>query len=474
MFVLTRFRRKFIGDRAFFRSALVLVLPMVVQNGVSNFVNLLDNVMVGALGTEVISGVAIVNQLIFVFNIMLFGLLAGASIFGAQFYGQGDMEGVRQTFRFKLLTTLLLTGAAILVLAFQGSGLISLFLTGSEDGGSAAVTLERAQAYLRIILWGLIPFGLVQAYSSTLREAGETLFPMAASVIAILVNLVFNYLLIFGKLGFPELGVEGAAIATVLSHYVEAAFLLASSHLRQKKFPFLRGVYRSLYVPKVLLGKIFRTGTPLFLNEVLWSTGTTMINQAYSTRGLSVVAATNIATTAWSLFCIILFSMSSAISIMVGQKLGANQIEEARDVDNKLIFFNVALHCVIGLLVILAAPYIPYLYNTTGAVREMAAWMLRICGMALPIAALYNSIYFTIRCGGKTFITLLFDACFTWVVALPLVTVLCRFTGLDILLIYASEKAADLIRVGIGLAILKSGLWARNLVGEKAQRGDGG
>lgn len=474
-----RFRRKFIGDRAFFRSVFTLVLPIVIQNGVSSFVNLLDNVMVGALGTEVISGVAIVNQLVFVVNIMIFGLLSGASIFGAQFYGQGDMEGMRQTFRFKLLSALLLTAAAILVLAVQGTGLVSLFLTGSEDGSSAALTLERAQAYLRIILWGMVPFALVQAYASTLREAGETVSPMAAGILAISVNLVFNYLLIFGKCGFPELGAEGAAIATVLSRYVEAAFLLLSSHLKARRFPFLKGVYRSLRVPGALLGKIVRTGTPLFLNELLWSMGTTMIVQAYSVRGLSVVAAANIATTAWSLFCVILFGMTSAISIMVGQRLGANRLEEARDVDNKLIFFNVALHCAIGLLVVLAAPYIPYLYNTTDAVRGMACGMLRICGIALPVAALYHSIYFTIRCGGKTFITLLFDACFTWAVALPLVTALCRFTGLDVLLVYAAEKAADLLRVAIGLAILKSGLWVKNLVGEKArdgraaERGDG-
>jgi putative MATE family efflux protein len=467
--VLKTFRRKFIGDRAFFKSVLWLVLPIVVQNGVSNFVNLLDNVMVGALGTEVISGVSIVNQLIFVVNIALFGLLAGASIFGAQYYGQGDYQGVVQSFRFKLLFALLLTALGIVVLGLRGEALISLFLTDSGQGGDLALTLEQGCAYLRIMVWGMLPYAVVQAYTSTLREAGETLSPMVASVLAILVNLVFNYLLIFGKLGFPELGAQGAALATVLSHYVEAAFLLLSTHLRMDKFPFLRGAYRSLYIPAALLRRIVRTGAPLFLNELLWSMGTVIISQSYSTRGLEVVAASNIASTAWNLFCIILFGMSSAISIMVGQLLGAGKIAEAKDVDNKLIFFNVSLHVVVGVLIVLAAPYIPLLYNTTEVVRHMATQMLRICGVALPIAALYNSLYFTIRCGGQTVITLLFDSCFTWAISLPMVFLLCRFSLLGVLVIYALERGIDLVRVVIGFGILKSGLWAKNLVGKPEQ-----
>lgn len=465
--MLTKFRKKFIGDRAFFHALWVLVLPIVVQNAITSFVSLLDNVMVGALGTEAISAVAIVNQLLFVLDMALFGLDAGASIFGAQFCGQGNQEGMRQTFRVKLgfsLGTVLLGCGA---LALFGETLISAFLTGGSDGGDLALTLELGMDYLRVILWSLLPFAVVQAYTSTLREAGETVSPMAASCAAICVNCTFNYLLIFGKFGFPELGVTGAAIATVLSRYVELAVLVLATHLRPGKFPFMRGVYRSLYVPKTLLLKIVRTGSPLLLNEVLWSLGTVLISQSYSTRGLDVVAATNISSTAWNLFSIVLFGMSSAISIMVGQLLGAGRLEEARDTDNKLIFFDVVLHVGIGLLVVLASPFIPLLYNTGDTVRSLASAMLVIQGIALPIAALYNGLYFTVRCGGKTVITLLFDSCFTIGLVFPFVAVLCRLTALSVLAIYALERGVDLIRVAVGLVILKSGIWARNLVGEK-------
>lgn len=464
--MFSAFRNKFIGDRAFYHSLLVLVLPIVVQNGISTFVSLLDNVMVGRLGTEAISGVAIVNQLIFVINITLFGLAAGASIFGAQYFGQGNMEGVRQSFRFKLLGSLLVAVLGVVVLLGWGDRLISLFLTDTSGVGGTEETLSSGLGYLRIIVVGLVPFAIANAYDSTLREAGETFLPMAASVTAIFVNLAFNYLLIFGKFGFPELGVRGAAVATVLSRYVEVAVLLLSTHLRGEKFFFMKGVYRSFRIPASLLKQIARTGTPLFLNEIMFSLGMTMINQSYSTRGLEVVAATNIATTAWSLFSIIMFSMASAISIMVGQKLGANKIEEAIDIDRKLIFSSVISHCIIGLAAILSAPYIPLLYNTTETVRALSGWMLRICGIALPVSALYNSLYFTLRCGGKTVITFLFDSCFTWVMILPLVACLCRFTTLPVLMVYAGERAIDLIRVVIGLIILKSGLWAKNLVGK--------
>ncbi|MBQ2651822.1 MAG: MATE family efflux transporter, partial [Clostridia bacterium] len=322
---------------------LAVAVPIVIQNGITNFVNLLDNVMVGQLGTESMSGVAIANQLIFVFNLCIFGGLSGAGIFGAQYYGSGNHDGVRQTFRFKLYIIAILSTVFLTAFLTKDADLLSLYLHQSEGGGDLALTLSEGQIYLRIMLLGLIPFALNNAYVGTLRETGETLLPMKAGITAVLVNLVFNWLLIFGHLGFPELGVAGAAIATVLSRYVELAIVMFWTHTHKEKNKFIVGAYRSLHIDKDIVYRIVRKGWPLLLNEVLWSIGMTTLTQCYSTRGLSAVAAVNITSTLSNLFRIVVMASGNSIAILVGQRLGAGRMDEARDVDNKLIFASCSL-----------------------------------------------------------------------------------------------------------------------------------
>ena len=230
-------KQKFIGDKAFYAMVLAIAVPIMVQNGITNFVSLLDNIMVGQLGTEQMSGISIVNQLMFVYNLCIFGGLSGVGIFTAQYFGQKNEEGVRHTFRYKIWMGLALTALAVLIFWFFGGFLIQLYLNDSQDGGNLQAALLYGMRYLRIMLLGLPAFMLLQVYASTLRECGETVIPMKAGLTAVLVNLVFNYLLIYGKLGFPKLGVEGAAIATVLSRYVEAAFVLVWTHRHTERNP---------------------------------------------------------------------------------------------------------------------------------------------------------------------------------------------------------------------------------------------
>ena len=449
------FKKKFIGDKNFYHRLLILVFPIIIQQGIANFVNLIDNVMVGQLGTESMSGVAIVNQLLFVYSLAVFGGVSGASIYGAQFYGKGDHEGVRFTFRFKMLFTFAATVSAIFILKTWDTNLISLFLTETESGGNLSYTLSEAEHYLAVMIIGLIPFGISQTYASTLRETGETFSPMIASCIAILMNLFLNYCLIFGNFGAPKLGVTGAAIGTVISRYTEAIYLMIRTERNKHRFIFIDGVYQSFFIPKIIVKQIFVTGTPLILNEILWSLGTTMINQSYSTKGLIVVAATNITSTVWNLFCVIMTAMGSAVSIIVGQLLGAGKIDEAKDTDTKLIFFTVILHMLIGLTIILSAPYIPMIYHAEEAVSELTTRLLVVAGAALPLHAFVHVTYFTLRSGGKTMITFLFDCVYTWVISFPLAFTLCRWSELSIVAIYFCVQFADGLKVLIGLKLLQ-------------------
>ena len=459
------FKKKYIGDRAFYRMLFVLVLPLIIQQGITNFVSLLDNVMVGGLGTLSMSAVSIVNQLIFVYNLAIFGGLSGASIFSTQFYGVGDWKGMRNTFRFKLIFTLTAGILATAVLLLFGDELMMLFLRGETNTPEEiAETVSAARAYLDVAVIGMIPFGLVQVYAGTMRETGETVSPMTAGLIAIVINLVFNYLLIYGKFGFPMLGVAGAAIATVLSRFVELCYVVISCHRRHEQFRFIEGVYKSLAVPGNLVRRIVVTGAPLLVNEILWSLGMTFISRNYSLRGITVIAASNIASTVWNLFCVIMFAMGSAVSILVGQRLGAGDREGAIDVDRKLIFFTLASHIAVGILLIAAAPFIPLLYKVEPEVRALATKFLMISGAAAPVHAFIHVVYFTIRSGGKTVITFLFDSVYTWVFPAMISLVLCRFTGLDIVWIYFAVQFIDVVKLFIGVPLLRSGFWANNVI----------
>ena len=460
-----RVLKKFIGSKAFYASVVALILPMMVQQGITQFVNLLDNVMVGRLGTQPMSGVAIVNQIVFIFNLTIFGGLSGASIFGAQFFGKGDREGVRSTFRFRLLFGAVVVVLGMAVFLTWGEDLFSLYLDeNASTPAELAATLNYAKDYTAIIIWGFFPFMIVQCYSSVLRDAGETVGPMVSSMIAIFVNLIGNYLLIYGSFGFPKLGVAGAALATVIARWSEMAYLVFYAHRRKKKFTFLQGAYRSFRIPLPLVRQIAVTGTPLLLNEVFWSIGTAMVSMCYATRGLTAVAATNINSTVWNLFAIVMAAMGNAIGILSGQLLGAGDIQGAKDTVRKLLFFSVAVNLLIGGAIVAVSPLIPFIYNTEAVVRQTATHLLMISGSFLPLSAFTQGSYFTIRSGGKTFITFLFDCVYTWVVCLPIAFLLSSFTSLPLEWVFLCVQAADILKAVIGAVMLKSGIWANNMV----------
>ena len=226
----TKFKNKFIGDKYFYRRVLFLAVPLIVQNAITSFVSFLDNIMVGQIGTEQMSGVAIVNQLMFVFNICIFGGVSGAGIFGTQFYGKGDYEGQKYSFRFKLYACMFIAGVALLLFGTCNTQLISLYLNDSGSVGDITLALKYGEEYLYIMMLGLIPFALNQSYVNTIRETGRTFVPMLASVVAVFTNLILDYILIFGFGSIPALGVQGAAIATVVARFIECIIVVIWTH----------------------------------------------------------------------------------------------------------------------------------------------------------------------------------------------------------------------------------------------------
>lgn len=466
-----RFRARFIGDRKFYQTVLALIIPIIIQNTVSNVVNLLDNVMVGILGTAHMSGVAITNQLMFVFNLAIFGCISGASIYGAQFAGAKNWDGFRQTLRVKLLLALLIAVVGIVILAQWSDTLISFYLKGEGASADAAAMLLHGKQYLQIMLWGLLPFALTQCYSGALREAGEAFLPMVSSLTAVFVNLVFNYALIYGKFGFPALGIRGAAIATVLSRFVELVIVIVSSHANYHKYPFMKGVYRQFRIQKELAKNIGLKVIPLFSNELLWSIGMVTITQIFSTRGLVVVAGLNISSTVGNLFNVVFLSMGTAVAVMTGQALGADDPALARQQIWRFLFFSVSVCLVLGAALAISAGPITQIYNTETEVRHLAVGFMRANAVYMSFHAISHCCYFAIRSGGKTFVTLLFDSVYTWVLVVPYTYFMVNYTSIDIRTLYPLCHLTDVVKAFLGIGVVSMGFWARNLVDKTRTEG---
>lgn len=456
----------FFGDRDFYKKILTIAIPIMLQNGITNFVGFLDNIMIGQLGTDQMSGVSIVNQIFFVFALFIFGAVSGAGLFTAQFYGQGNLKGVQQTFRFKHYIAIIITIIGIVVCFHFSDAFINLFLHEGSQTGNIANTHTFAKKYLYILLIGFIPFAISQVYASTLREIGKTIVPMIASSVAVFVNLILNYLLIFGKFGFPELGVEGAAIATITSRIIEVSIIVIWTHTHTLVYPFIVGVYKTLRVPRHLISNIVKKGLPLLVNEGLWALGMTALIQSYSLRGLAIVGGLNISNTIANVFNIVFIALGDTVAILVGQLLGANKMDEAVETDRKIITFSVLICIGVGFLLAITAPLFPRLYNTSNEVRVLATAFIRTTGIFMPLHGFLHATYFTLRSGGKTWITFLFDSVYVWVIAIPIAYVLVRYTALPITFIYVCVALADIIKCIVGFVLVKKKVWVNNIVSD--------
>lgn len=456
--------KKFIGDKKFYKHVLALMLPIMVQNGITNFVNMLDNLMVGQVGQAEMTGVSVANQLMFVYNLCIFGAVSGAGIFGAQFFGSGDTKNLRNTFRFKIISCTLLTIGVIMLFGFAGEELINLYLKGEGAPETARASLIAGKDYLYVMLIGLIPAAIVQCYSSTLRETGKTVPPMIAGLVAVLVNLILNYILIFGHFGAPTLGVKGAAIATVVSRFVELGVVSVWTGMRYYENTFIIGAFKSLHVPITLVKNICKKGIPLMLNETMWAGGLAFVNQCYSGVSLEVVAANNLVQIFFNVFSVAFLAVGAAIGIILGQLLGAGEKEEAKNTSVKLISFSVFISIGVAILFGLCAIFIPEFYKLDESTKLLSTRMMQICALAIPLDAFANASYFTLRSGGEALLTIIFDSGFVWLISVPTAYILCNLTSLSILPIYAICQGLNLIKCAIGFTFVKKGIWIKNIV----------
>ena len=468
--VLTSGLKKIIGTKAFYKAALAFAIPLILQDTVSSFVNLLDNMMIGSLGTEQMSGVAIVNQFINLFTMCIYGGVAGANIFAAQYIGNNDNKNAQHAIRFNFIMVTCFSALFIAVMYLFQDKLISAFLHISSGKGDLQATLQYGKEYLKIMLWQVLPFALATTYAMTLRLGKDSMTPMKASFAALFTNLIFNYLLIFGKLGFPRLGVAGAAIATVISRIVQLGIISVAAHRNTDRFPFLKGLFRSLYIPGELTWSIVLRGLPLLFNQLLLSAGQVLMNQIYSNRGLEAVASMNIVTTVANLFVVIMWAFGNYIANYTGNLLGNREFDKARGECPKLMALSFVC-CIAGSILLAAiSGLIPRLYNVLPLVRTQATQMLLITAVAIPIQSLSISTMFLLRAGGMTRITSLFDCGSTWLLFIPAAWLLVKFTAFTLPVVYLLVNCLELVKAGIGIVLSAKGVWVNNIISVGANK----
>lgn len=446
--------KSLIGDKKFYKTVLLIALPIMLQQGITSFVSLLDNIMIGQLNQEAIEGVNIANQILFIIMMALSGGLAGPGIFIAQYNGAKDDEGVRQSFRVKLIFAVTISIIGFLIIFFNDRFLASLFL-------DKEASIDSAVNYFKYATLTIIPICFIQVYGTSLREIGHAIFPMIAGIVAVVINITLNYLLIYGNYGFPNMGVSGASLATLIARIVEALMVITYSHIQ--KFNFAHHVYRDFRISRNNLINITKKGLPVLGNEILWSGANTLLVFAYSLRGGDAVASVSITSITMNLFYVSFNALASGVAILVGSELGSNNLEGAYDNAKKLVFFSVSVCIGLSIILFFIAPYVPLLFNISANARSMATKLLRIMSFMFPVFMYNTNNFFVLRAGGRTVLAFIFDSCFMWTISVPLALLLGYLTTLPLIYFYGIIQSLDLLKIIPGYKLFKSKIWIKNL-----------
>jgi putative MATE family efflux protein len=446
--------RNLFGNKTFYKTLLAVTLPLVVQQLITTSVQLVDNIMVGTLGESAISSVAVVNQFYFVVILVTFGVLSGAGIYSAQYFGSGDHDKLKETFRFKLLAATFVGALSFVVFTVFAQPLIALF-TDSEE------TLQGGLDYIRIIRFAIFPWVLSVAISNTFRETGVTKPLLWISIVAILTNTALNFVLIFGLLGFPALGIVGAAIATLIARVVEFALsvllLVRRGHIFSTR---LSGLFS---ISPAMLKGIMVMALPLTLNEGLWSLGQTVFLQSYSTRGEDALAAMTMTNAISQIVFVTFGALATGVAVMVGNTLGRNALDEARENARKLMATAVMFAMAMGLVLFVLSFFVIDLYDVAQGTKRMAGFNIRVNAMFIPVYTFNVVIYFTLRSGGDMRSTLMMDSGYMWAVAVPTAFALAHLTKLPVTLMFLFVQMTDIPKMFFGLHRYRKGRWVRNL-----------
>lgn len=446
--------KKFFGTKAFYKEAIMIALPIMLQQFVTSFVNLIDNVMIGSVGATALTSVTIANKFYMVFNSTLFGFCGAAGIFIAQYYGAKSHRKCQEVFNVNMTCTVLVACFFMVVAWLFPSFILGLFTKTPS-------IMQLGLDYMSVISYSFIPTAISFTIMMALRAVGINGIQLKIGVVTVATNTFLNYCLIYGNFGFPGLGVKGAAIATLTARFVEmviyAVVLWRHQHFFEWDFPGM------VHLNKTLVHQMFNKALPLTANEILFSVGMAMVFKAYMRVDEYLVAAVTVVDTVINIAFIIFGGLSSAVSILIGKRLGANELEEAKDNSVKLIVFGMMVSVGIGIILFVSAAYIPNIYQLDAAINHAITTLLRIKACLLPVYVINVCVFFTLRAGGDAKSTLIMDSGFLWFANVLVSTLLSIYVPIDLISLFVIVESLDMLKLALATYYLRKGTWIRNL-----------
>lgn len=453
---------KFRLNKITFRTFLVMAIPLALQNLVTTSVSLVDNLMIGTLGDEAIASVNLANQFFFVFNLMIFGMGSGAAVLLSQYWGKKEMGSMRAVAGITLVLGMiisLLFGLAAFCFPKEIMGIFSVDVR--------VINLGAKYIKIMAVTYPLTAATMVLSY--LLKSSEEVKIPLWGSLFSIGINIVFNYILIYGKFGFPAMGVEGAAYATLTARVFECVFIYITSFV---KIEFIRKNPREyIAFPKDIVKKFFVTSCPVILNETLWSLGVSMYFTVYSrigvnpAEGTAAVAAVNIASLAEKLSSVFIFGMSHAVCIIIGKEIGSKRIWKARHSAGQFSVLAPICGVIFGVVMFVIMPFFISLFDVSPRAGEYARNLIIILAAALPVKNLnLVSIVGIFRGGGDTVFSCLLDVLGVWAVGLPAAIITGFVFHWPLEAVFTSTLIEEFIKFFVVTTRIKSGKWIHYLV----------
>lgn len=446
--------KKFIGTKEFYLSVISIALPIMAQQFVTSFVNLIDNIMIGNVGSIALSSVTVSNRIYLIFNSTLFGLSGAAGIFIAQHYGAKNHQNTQKILNINLVASLIVSLIFMIAIYFFPKQLLSIF-------SNNPIIIKEGLSYLKYALYAYLPYSISMSIMMALRAVGINKIQLGVGIISVCTNTTLNYLLIFGHFGFPKLGIAGAAIATSIARLLEAIIYIII--LLKEKHYFKFDLYGLFHLDKKMIAVMVNKAIPLCMNEIFYSTALSIIFIAYSRCDESLIPAISVVDTVMQIAFIIFSGLSSSVSIMIGNELGANRLKKAKDNSLKLIAFGIFIGLFISSIVFLVAPFIANYYNVEDFVKETIVSLLRVKSCLLPIYVYNVCVFFVLRAGGEAFSTLILDSGFLWVANVSISLILSFSFSIPLVLMYTIVECLDIPKLLLATYFYKKGKWLKNM-----------
>lgn len=449
--------KELFNDKQFYKSLFAIAVPIMLQNFFNSVVNTLDTVMIGRLGTAEIAAVGLGNQIFFLYNLALFGLCSGSAIFTAQYWGMRDIGGIRKNTGFCLIIAL--AGAALWTVgaAFAPEKLIGFY---SQDETVIAIGTQ----YLRILSFSFIPFGISFVFMLTLRSVEKVRLPLVTTLIALSINAILNYCLIFGPGPFPAMGVRGAAIATVIARVIELILLVSISYI--KKYPLAGSLTELLSFKLPFIQRFVRIVFPVLLNEIAWSLGVSMQNLIIARTQTDAYAAFNIATTVNMLNWVLFIGLGNGVGVLIGKKIGEGDEIKAREYAARISWFAPIAAIGSAGALLLVSRFVPLVFNVNENVVVLVHIMFVILAVLYPFRSFNMCMVVGIcRAGGDTVFCFIYDILFMWVFSLPLAAAAAFFLKAPVWIIFLCVTSEEYLKILLGIWRLRSGKWLRNVTG---------